>query len=653
MARSVTADPMRDRLRLLALLLGGFLVIGAAARSLLFLRFHEGPFSISRFLLVDAAGPLYDLLALVPALFPIALVLVALPGRWLGRAWFRGTLLAAAYGGAAFLAAAEYFFFEEFNSRFNHLALDYLLHPKEVFVNIWDSYDVPAVVLGSAAIGILLAGAAVRQTRGAAYGPMRWGQRARGALAIATAVAGCLVLESVVPAAVDENRIDAEIAQNGLRQLVSAFMTAELDYAQYYETLPEREAHARAGSFLGFPGEAGAAFVRPGAPPQAPRRDWDVLVVLEESLGSEFIGVLGHPERRTSPGFDRWSREGTLLTRLVATGNRTVRGLEGTLCSFVPLPGDSIVKRTRAPHVATLGEVLRREGYRTEFYYGGWGAFDSMRPFFPDNGYDAFVERGAFPDEAFHTIWGVADEYVFDAVLDRQKRAAAEGTRLFATVLTVSNHKPFDVPERSTFWPASRRNREAAVAYADWALSRYLDRAREARILDHTVVLVVGDHGARVYGAEQIPAASYRIPALFVVPDPAWKGRRIERLASQIDLAPTLLGILGIRAPTPFLGEDVASLPAEGGRAFLHHNRDLGLLTDDLLVVLELRKAAAFYTRPGPDSDRFEPVAPEAVTDRMRDLERTAAAVYQIAEEEYDAGAYVLGPSSGVAGTSR
>jgi phosphoglycerol transferase MdoB-like AlkP superfamily enzyme len=323
-----------------------------------------------------------------------------------------------------------------------------------------------------------------------------------------------------------------------------------------------------------------------------------------------------------------------------------VRGLEGTLCSMVPLPGAAVLKRMKNEPVATLAGVFRLEGYKTAFIYGGWGRFDDMKPFFPRNGFDEFIERDAYPKEAFSTNWGVADEWIFAQALARQKQAAAKGDRLFMTILTVSNHRPFRVPERGTAWRAAQQVRESAVAYADWALADYLDRAKAEGLLDHTLIVIEGGHGARVYGAESIPTPSYRIPGLFLVPEPDWKGRRIERLASQIDIAPTLLALTGRSTPVPFLGQDLTHLPPDGGRAFVQHNRDVGLLTDKALVTLGLQRADICYTRSGRTSDEFTRAATCASSPSLQSLEDDAAAVFQTADELLRGGDYTIKPDT-------
>jgi phosphoglycerol transferase MdoB-like AlkP superfamily enzyme len=594
------------RLRIAAFTPLAVIAIGLVLRPILYATFHDGSFSAGDLALAMLAGVVYDGLVGLILAAPITLALAGFRLRILERASARASLFVTVGTTTVLLAFVEWLFFDEFNSRFNNIAIDYVRNPQEVLGNIEESYHVVAFLLAALLGGALIALVGLRWTRGTSMRRVGMGGRTkRLAMALGVSILAAVTLE-ILPSNISHDRVVSEIAQNGIDRLVHAVRTGQLDYDVYYRTMPIDLAKRRAATVLDAPWLKGQPTrdVRASA-----ARPWDVVVILEESFGSEFVGVLGHPERKTSPGFDRWSREGVLLTNLTATGNRTVRGLEGTLCSLVPLPASAVLKHMKNDTVATLADVFQAEGYRTAFVYGGWGRFDDMKPFLPTNGFDEFIERDAYPDDAFRTIWGVADEFIFAKALARQQAAHDAGERLFMTVLTVSNHRPFAVPQRDTGWNADLKSRDSAVAYADWALSDYLDKAKSAGLLDHTIVLIEGDHGARVYGAQEIPTPSYRNPGLFLVPDPKWKGRHIDRLMSQIDLGPTLLALTGRRSPAPFLGEDVSSLPSDGGRAFVQHNRDVGLLTDRALVTLGLQHRDTCYTRSGRDSDAFTRVA--------------------------------------------
>jgi phosphoglycerol transferase MdoB-like AlkP superfamily enzyme len=620
-----------------------FVAVGVALR-VVFVLAGDVSHSAGTLARVFARGALEDGLTAIVVMAPLAVVLALLSDGIVARARLRFFLLAAIGAALTFSCFVEYFFFEEFDSRFNHIALDYLLFPGEVAGNIWESYPVPLYVAGSLVVGFALALAYTRLRGNVVLQKTSISRRLAGsAVAILTACLAVFALTKI-PATNSGDRHVDEVSANGLVQLVRAYSTARLPYEEYYHTLQSDRANELAATELGWqdvehPGRDFHAVERREKP-------LDVVLILEESLGSEFVGRLGG-RKPCTPGLERWSHEGLFLTNLVPTGNRTVRGLEGVLCSFVPLPGDSIWKRDKSDDVASIARVLKENGYTNRFFYGGAGAFDGMRSFAMRNGWDEFIEDGLFsssyPKDAFRTIWGVADETLFDTVLASQVRSAKAGERSFATVLTVSNHKPYLTPDdpasglsgtRLTWfavcaglmaianffawkqwgarfgrvriallsiaawgafgiwaWSSSRPHgsRESAVRYADRALAQYFDKARAAGLMEHTVFLVVGDHGARVYGSEQIPAESYRIPALFLAPEASRRDTTIDALCSQIDLAPTLLSLAGVDYRAPFMGVDLLSQPPDRpGRAYLIHNRDIGLLTDKSLVVLGL-----------------------------------------------------------------
>lgn len=643
-------------------------------------------------ILVD--GFLADLAVTSIALAPLAWSVSLGDGRWLRHRAFRFAFVSVLVAAIAFMQFVEFFFFEEFEARLNHIALDYVLFPGEVAGNIWQSYPIP--IYGSLALLAGLACAAVcdRLCDAAAFPRLSWSARITRVF-LATVVAWTALdgLSSSRPRGFGDRRVD-EIASNGLLQLARAYESASLDYSSYYLTADEAGVERATRSELGWRTRDDPQRIFEAA--ERRTRPLDIVVVLSESFGSEFVGRLGG-RKPNAPGLERWAERGLLLTNVVATGNRTVRGLEGVLCSFVPLPGDSIWKRDQSHEVATIAGVLREHGYRTEFVYGGDGSFDRMKSFALRNGWQSFHEDSligpsSYPSEAFRTVWGVADETMFSLLLERQRAAARDGARFFGTALTVSNHKPFLTPSSAKFelrgaalrqagitaavlaaltvlawrmlarWPRGpqiaalvllwtglgvhawseaqpRDSRAAAVRYADLAFADYMDRAKAEGLLDHTVVLFVGDHGARVYGSEEIPAASYRVPALFVAPDSKYAGTTIPRLCSQIDLAPTLLSIAGVDFMAPFFGQDLLKQAVDGpGRAYLIHNRSIGLLTDTSLIVLGLRKSTSCYRREGRASDSFVRVG----TNCGGQQAERAAAVYQLASQLYESRRYRL-----------
>lgn len=578
---------------------------------------------------MDLAGAFWLLL-------PAALWLALAPERVYSARWHRAVLPSAVGGFAAlqcFLFSVELEFFREFESRFNTVAVDYLLFPREVFVNIWESYRVvPSAAL---ALSIGVAAALLARRSLAARAPAK----PRLVLAAWLLIAGTVAGATPLAARLSAGRVQGEVAGNGLLSFIKAAWTRHLDYSAYYATLPREEAYARARRLVLQPG------VRFGSAPDAlqravpgdaarPRRN--VVVILVESFGSEFWGVLGNKQGLTA-SVDALAAEGTLFTRLYASGNRTVRGLEGVLSSMPPLPGDSIVRRSHSDRVATIARTLRDDGYQTAFYYGGRGLFDNVESFTSRNGYERFLEQSDVKDPSFTTSWGVADEDLFNLALSDMRRMHASGKPFFGTVLTVSNHKPYTYPRGRIPEDPEGHHRTNAVKYTDWAIGDFIAKARKEPFFKDTVFAVVADHGARVYGSQDIPIQSYEIPLVLFGPGVP-KGRRVDVVGGSLDVAPTLLGVLGRPYDTVFFGRDLLKLKKGEGWAVMHHNRDIGMYREPSLVVLGLRKTLTHY-KLDPATRKLELL--EKPGPAEKELADDAQALFQVADELYTGERYL------------
>ncbi|HEX8028711.1 MAG TPA: LTA synthase family protein [Vicinamibacterales bacterium] len=624
------------RYRLAATIFSVELAIAFVLRLTLFAVYREGV-PATALPAILGFGLLFDALATLTALLPLIGLLSIGRFRWLSG-WPRHVLVTILFFAIVFDGFIQFFFFDEYSARYNHLALDYLMYPDEVFGNILASYNVPLYVGIAAIVAIALVW--WTSPRPAADPPrLTWRDRLSGAGVTAGLVLSLWLVWTVMPAAVSPNRVANELALNGWVELVRAYSTASLDYEAYYAQLPAAEASQRVARLIGQP-DPSLGLLRRFEPARHHARPLDIVVVMEESLGSEFSTRFGGPDAPDlTPQLDKWSHDGIALTNLIANGNRTVRGLEGVLASFLPLPGDAIVKRNRSDGLATMAQLLTDRGSQSTFVYGGYGVFDNVKPFMLANGFTKFVEQPDFPSSTFRTIWGVADEFVFDEMLRQQREANRAGQPYFGVALTVSNHKPFRWPEGHFDWPADASRRRGAVHYADWAIGHYLAEAKASGLLDRTIVLIVGDHGARVYGAEEIPVASYRIPAVILTPDAADRDTTIERLASQVDLAPTLLSLAGIEFDAPFFGRSLLGLPADGGRAFVNHNRSIGILTDTTMAVLGLHRSTRCYSRPDRSSTAF---VEAAATSTLKEIVKDAEAAFQTANLVYRDRQYAL-----------
>ena len=355
----------------------------------------------------------------------------------------------------------------------------------------------------------------------------------------------------------------------------------------------------------------------------------NVVVITVESLSASFCGAFGAEESYT-PYLDALAKDAFCFTNMYATGTRTVRGLEAITLAVPPTPGQSILRRAGNENMSSLGDAFRQNGYARDFLYGGYGYFDNMNGFFEANGY-TIKDRTSIPDDEIiqETVWGVADETLFTQVIRSLDAHAAAGEPAFEMVMTTSNHRPFTFPEGRV--AGEQGTREGAVRYTDWAIHDFLERAKTQPWFADTVFVIVADHQAGVAGKTALPVDKYHIPCLVYAPGLIAPGAT-DRLVSQMDLGPTLLGMLGLSYETRWLGRDLFQTSEAQDRAFISTYQNLGLVKgDDLVVLTPDANVAADKIVDFTDSTyEKEPVAPS--------LEREAVSWYQEASDLYKSG---------------
>ena len=583
----------------------------------------------------------FDLAVLTWLLAPMLLWAALWPVRWRNTRWQGGLRLAIFFLLAAVLlfgALSEWTFWEEFSTRFNFIAVDYLIYTHEVIGNIVESYPVATLLSGIAALAALLTWL-FRQPIRAAASP-----RPQAAWRLAYAVLACVLpwgawhLTDIDQMRYSGNAYANELAGNGLMTFAAAFQRNELDYDRFYATLPAEQA-ARILVELGVEREPlskallpdeDEAFDAQRLPFRRPPRN--VVLISVESLSASFLGSFGNKLGMT-PRLDALAREGMLFTRLYATGTRTVRGLEALSLGTPPIPGQAIVRRPGNEHLATVGEVLRRQGYETLFLYGGYGYFDNMNAYYAGNNYRV-VDRTDFPKASvgFANVWGVADEFLFDNSLAQLDKTHAAGKPFLAQIMTTSNHRPYTYPD-GRIDIASPGGRNGAVKYTDYAIGHFIDQARKKPWFADTLFVIVADHCAAAAGKTRLPVPGYHIPLILYAPALLKPGRD-DRLASQIDIPPTLLDVMGLPGDGHFFGQSLFEQNNLGRRAFISNYQELGYLKDDKLIVLGPKQRVETFR-----IDASGDASPATLEPRLRD---EAIAYYQTAFKAFKEGGLKL-----------
>ena len=590
-----------------------------------------------------AVGSAYDLITAPFVFAPLVLLLALLPNR-VARWRLPRVLVVAVVPLAVFLllftAVAEWIFWDEFASRFNFIAVDYLVYTHEVIGNIWQSYPVGKILIGLALVSLAVAQPLLRRAWNSTALPLGWAGRLAGMLlAIALPVALFYAVSSTSKNRFANDSLN-ELAGNGLYEFAAAARNNEMDYLRLYASLPDSEAFAivrdkqskTADGWRSPDLEDRQYAIRA----KGAEKRLNVVLISVESLGAEFIGAWGDT-RGLTPRIDALARQSLTFGQVYATGNRTVRGLEALALAIPPTPGQSIVKRPDNGLLFSLGDVFENKGYDRLFVYGGYGYFDNMSEFFSHNDYRV-VDRQSIAKQKIHyeNIWGVADEDLFDLVIaqiDASLAASKGQTPIMAHVMTTSNHRPYTYPEGRIDIP-SGSGRDGAVKYTDWAIGHFIDQARQKPWFKDTLFVITADHGASARGTGAIPVDKYRIPLLFYSPGHL-KPQRVERLMSQIDIAPTLLGQLNFSYDSKFFGQDIFRLPRGEERAFVANYQSLGYLRDGRLVMLYPRRRVQITADEHAGTPRSDQPLAEAT------LQREAIAWYEAASLAFGRDRYI------------
>jgi len=580
------------------------------------------------------------------AVIPLILYLVIIPQRVFRHRLHRVAMwlfFAVIWWTVLISGTADLLFWEEFGVRPNFIAVDYLIYTREVIDNIVESYPIGMILTAIAAIALVAT--TVMTSEIALYQNwLRSRTSARSRYAVGAILLAFPLLTTVYVSQQSmpdfDNNYVREIAANGQYSFFSAFRNNELDYRTFYQNTKVDEAARRVRALVA---ESNVDFIAHANSPLSrsvhaggDERYPNVIQITIESLSADFLGTFGNEDGLT-PNLDRLAEASMLFTDFIATGTRTVRGMESLTLSIPPTPGRSIVKRPENADLFNIGSVFREKGYDLSFFYGGHGYFDNMNAFFSNNGF-AIHDQTSESSEGvvFKNAWGVSDEDLYKWVIADADRAIGEGRPFYNFVMTTSNHRPYTYPDGRIDIP-SHTGRDGAVKYTDYAVGKFIDEARTKPWFDNTIFIIVADHCANSAGKTDIPVKNYHIPLLIYAPG-FIEPRRINTLGSQIDFAPTLFALLNWSYESEFYGKNIFAMEAGDGRALLGTYQNLGLLEHGMLAVLKPFRNSESY--------RVDLRSDEQTRSEDDDSVRLdAIAYYQTAAGQYDA--YVARHSEG------
>ncbi|NQZ80744.1 MAG: LTA synthase family protein [Colwellia sp.] len=496
-------------------------------------------------------------------------------------------------------------FILEYDLRPNRLLIEYLIYPKEVFSMLWTGYKFEIFISFLALVLTVIA--AFKLFRANWIPCIDIDVKYRVIVSIALILALFLGARSSLghrplnPAMVSfsTDHLLNDLTLNSIYSTVFALkqMGLENSSEKYYGKMAQDKiielvkantlTNNKAFTSEEFPTRAMKKSSYSGKPK-------NLVILLQESLGARFVGELGGLP--LTPNLDKLMAEGWNFTNLYATGTRSVRGIEALITGFTPTPSRSVVKLDKSQRdFFTIAKLLGQNGYNTQFIYGGESHFDNMKSFFLGNGFSDIVDLDDFEKVDFEGSWGASDEDLYDQAHIEFNKLNQHDSPFFSLVFTSSNHSPFEYPDGKIHqYDKEKNTRNNAAKYSDYALGKFIKKAKSSSYWQDTVFLIVADHDSRVAGASLVPIERFRIPG--VILGDGIIAKSDDRLVSQIDLPPTLLSLIGISGSTPMLGHDLTQhIPESKQRAMMQYDKNFAYMTPDSVTILQPNKNARAF----------------------------------------------------------
>ena len=578
------------------------------------LSFEFIDFSILKLLRIFITGFLFDLGSLSYLLSIYAIYLLIVPVKFYGKKLDR-IVQKFFYGFFLFFYIfsflAEVPFWQEYQRRFNFIAVDYLLYTYEVIENIHQSLPLPlliSIILVLVFVSIFFARKkeAYKNTFNNNNGFLR---KLYPSLVIFLTFGIFHFFINNNDAEFSSNNNENELSKSGIYAFFSAYKSNELNFNEFYNTLSEDETDKILKNDLNYNNTKFNSNINSifrleenSEPEQKP----NVIFIGLESMSASFLKRYGNTLNLT-PAIDSLLKKSISFSNMYATGTRTIRGLESITLSIPPTPGRSIVKRSNNDDLFTIGEVFKQKGYSRTFFYSGDSHFDNMFNYFGKNGFDIVDRKKNFRlnkklattrtriqdnEVTFENAWGICDGDLYDVVLKQADKKAKTKEPFFFLMMTSSNHNPYTFPEGVI--SSNEKTRHNAVKYSDKTFEDFFKEAIKKPWFSNTVFVIISDHCAYSAGRTELNVKNHHIPA-FIFNLKNHTPKEINKLSSQIDIFPTLFGYLNWSYQSNFFGLDINKMNPNQERAFIANHRKVGLLKNDQLTVLETQKKHSSY----------------------------------------------------------
>jgi phosphoglycerol transferase MdoB-like AlkP superfamily enzyme len=351
----------------------------------------------------------------------------------------------------------------------------------------------------------------------------------------------------------------------------------------------------------------------------------NVILVLMENMAAWKMHRYGNPDNLT-PFLDSLAEQSIVFDQFYSSGIHTFNGIYSSLFGLPALLHRHPMKPTESIQSYTgIAHTLGKHGYQTAYFCTHDAEFDNMAGFLSNNGFQQIISEKDYPQNEIKSTLGVPDHILFDEALPRLHKLSANTRPFFAAFLTASDHIPHVIPEGIEFHPHATGMDKNIVEYADWSIGHFLKLAESEPWYENTIFIFIADHGSARDSQYGLTLSAHHSPCLIFFPRLNHRGKVYSILGTQLDIYPTIMGLLNISYINNTFGIDL--LRETRPYVFFNSDETSGCLDETHLLVLNQdgQKSLFDYKHvDNIDQCSTQPILADSMSMYVRSMYQTA-----------------------------
>ena len=372
-------------------------------------------------------------------------------------------------------------------------------------------------------------------------------------------------------------------------------------------------------------------------------RPLNVVVLILESFGKQHFGFYNDfynengedgIKKSFTPFLDSLLTDSYTFRYSYSNGRKSIEGMPSILSSIPNFVEPFFLTPAAMNELSGLArELTLNKGYTSAFFHGAENGSMGFEAFAKSTGFQKYYGRTEYDQDPnyngekdFDGTWAIYDEEFLQFYCDRMNEMKQP---FITSVFTASSHTPYNLPERyKGHFPVGEDKLQECVAYSDNALRLFFEKAKTQEWYDNTLFVISPDHASGFYDSfYNTTLGIFSVPIIFFSPkSTALKGYDEETIAEQIDIMPTVLGLLGYDKPFFAFGQDLFNTPKDEKFAihWLPGSEEYEFLSKDLLLVFdgsEVKHIYKFKTDPLLKTDLVGTIPTDSISPYKKRME--------------------------------